>query len=116
MRLIRKRWVPGPPQRQLAFNLWQPGPWLGWLLGSDGARWLVAASVALVVGLVLHPHLALLLLPVSTSLYAVALVCIQRQKKREEMPSPPARLSLARSLLAMQQRRPSKHKQRRLPL
>ena len=116
MRLIRKRWVPGPPQRQLEFNLRRPGPWLAWLLGSDGARWLVAASVALTVGLVLHPHLALLLLPVSTSLYAVALVRIQRQKKREEMLSPPARLSLARSLLALQQRRSVKYKQQRLPL
>jgi len=86
VRVIQKRWVQPRASRQLELDLPQPKPvpLPLWILRSDGSRWLVAASVTLWAGLLLHAHLALLLLPVVIALAALGIRGCYRQHRREQ--------------------------------
>lgn len=91
MRPIRKRWI--RPQTPAPFRH-QPL-----------SRALIAAGVALASGLLLHPHLALVVLPASAALILIGGARSRQQQKREGVAAPLFSLSRTKGLRAKRQRR-----------
>ena len=90
----------------------------------EGGTLVIAAVVALLVGVLLHPHLALLLLPASTCLSVLGSVSMAKQRtmqgfgqqKRRGIATPLLKVSLAQGLNVWRRPRPSKYKQHSLEL
>lgn len=53
----------------------------GGLVNRHGVRFLVAATVALMAGIFIHPHLAVALAPICCALYTLSVVRFHQSKK-----------------------------------
>ena len=76
---------------------------------------MIAAVVSLLLGVILHPHLAELLLPISTSLYVGGYMAMSKERNKRSAEMPLVAVSLVRGLNIWQRRRPCKYQQLPLP-
>ena len=76
---------------------------------------MVAGSVALLCGLLIHIHLTAVLIPCSAALYTLGIMAIREQKRRG-VASPLLKISLAHGLDVWRRPRPPKYNQKNLDL
>lgn len=112
----RKRWVCSARSQQLSFDWRNPRLGIAALLHFKGARWIASACVALLVGILIHPHLFLVLVPTAFVLAVQALVEMQRSTKRGGVAVPLKWISLVHGREIQESRRPKKYIQLRLGL
>jgi hypothetical protein len=110
---IKKRWPIDSKIRQLELHLRCPRRFSFNLMRHRGFALLVAASVAMIASLLIHPRLVMVLAPVATGLYAFGIVMVQRQRKRGGVASPLHPISLVQGRFALRQMRPKKTISRR---
>lgn len=110
---IAKRWPINAQVRQLELVLRYPRRYAFNLMRHRGFVFLVAATVVVVVSLLIHPHLAMTLAPVATSLYALGVVLVQQQRKGGGVANPLALISLVQGRSAFWQKRPNKYSNRK---
>ena len=86
VRVIKKRWIlaqrdeNNQPAQSLGQRLY-PAKVLETILLAKGLRLFVAASVALVASLLIHPNLAGIVIPISGVFYAREIMMIWRERK-----------------------------------
>lgn len=85
------------------------------VIRSNGGRFLIAGTVALLCGLLIHIHLTAVLIPCSTILFAMGVMAIRKQKRRG-VDRPLLKISLAQGLDVWRCPNLSKYKQKTLDL
>ena len=84
---IRKRWVATTVVKKSGRYDQQRLP-SGGLVNRHGVRFLVAATVALMAGIFIHPHLAVALAPICCALYTLSIVRFHRPNNEGEIRHP----------------------------
>lgn len=85
------------------------------VIRSNGGRFLVAGSVAILCSLLIHIHLTAVLIPCSAMLYTLGIMAIRKQKRRG-VASPLLKISLAQGLDVWRRPRLEKYNQKTLDL
>jgi len=86
VKVIKKRWILGQkdednqPEQKLLGQRSYPAKALERVMLAKGLRLIVAASVALVASLLIHPNLAAIVIPISGALYAREIMMIWRER------------------------------------
>ena len=86
VRVIKKRWVlaqrddDNPSEQPLGQRSY-PAKVVETILLAKGLRLFVAASVALVASVLIHPNLAVIVIPISAALYAREIMMIWRKRQ-----------------------------------
>jgi len=102
---IRKQLVRSPQARRLELDVRRPLHFLVNLLRYRGSFFLVAATVSLLAGACIHPHLVLVAIPLSSALYTCGVITLKLQRKHERMQLPVYVFSRAAPKRATQQKR-----------